>query len=572
MLKIQSTYQWNYPTSELAERAISLSREWGAQPVIAMLMLRRDLESRDKQKSFFVPKLEYLHDPYLMADMHNAVERIIQAKDSNQKLMIYGDYDVDGTTSVALLARYFRHFHDNFITYIPDRYKEGYGLSKAGIDFALEAGCSLLIALDCGIKAVELVDYANSMGLDIIICDHHTPAETLPNAVAVLDPKRSDCLYPYKELSGCGVGFKLLSALDLRTNRNADFLLQQLDILALSIGADIVPITGENRILAYFGMRQIKASPSVGIHALIKVSGRAIHSIDDVVFSVAPRINAAGRIEHGSLAVELLSTEVPHRAKQLAEKVNLLNQQRRDLDKTITNEALEQIKSSLNPEAPATVVWSDSWNKGVIGIVASRLIETHYRPTIVLTRSGDVYAGSARSVEGFDLYNALDKCRDELIQFGGHKYAAGMTILPEKLEEFKSKFLSTVDQLIEVGQKTPTLYIDAVLPFDQIDETLINTLRRMHPFGPSNMKPVFVTRNLIVTENSKKVGADLTHLKMELVDPQSGETINAIAFGMGDKLETLLASERVHVAYHLEENHWNGKVSKQLHVLDLEAE
>ena len=572
MLKIHPSYQWNYPSSELAERAMLLCREWGTQPVIAMLMLRRDLETRDKQKSFFVPKLEFLHDPYLMADMHKAVDRIIRAKESNQKFMIYGDYDVDGTTSVALLARYFKHFHNNFITYIPDRYKEGYGLSKAGIDFALEAGCSLLIALDCGIKAVELVDYANTKGLDIIICDHHTPAEILPNAVAVLDPKRSDCLYPYKELSGCGVGFKLLSALDLKTKRNADFLMQQLDILALSIGADIVPITGENRILAYFGMRQIKASPSLGINALIKVSGRAIHSIDDVVFSVAPRINAAGRIEHGSLAVELLSTEDPHRAKLLAEKVNLLNQQRRDLDKTITNEALEQIKSSLIPDAPATVVWNDSWNKGVIGIVASRLIETHYRPTIVLTRSGDVYAGSARSVEGFDLYQALDKCRDTLIQFGGHKYAAGMTILPEKLEAFKAKFLSTVSLSIEPDQKIPTLYIDAVLPFEQIDDTLINTLRRMHPFGPFNMKPVFVTRNLMVTENSKKVGADLTHLKMELVDPQSGETINAIAFGMGNNLEALIASERVHIAYHLEENHWNGKVSKQLHVLDLVAE
>jgi single-stranded-DNA-specific exonuclease len=570
MEKIRSKYTWLYPNKETVKTAVELSEAWGTNPVIAMLMLRRGLESRDDQRVFFTPKLEHLHDPYQMKDMDKAVARVLSAKRNDERIMIYGDYDVDGTTSVALLARYFKQFYPNFITYIPDRYKEGYGLSQQGIDYAIEHQCKLLIALDCGIKSVDLVAQAQERGLDIIICDHHTPGNTIPPAVAVLDPKRSDCLYPYKELSGCGVGFKLLEAIERKTGGNLrEFLFAQLDLLALSVGADIVPITGENRVFAYYGMRQIIACPSEGVKALIKVSGRKIHTIDDVVFSVAPRINAAGRIEHGSLAVELLSTEDPQVAKELAEKVNLLNQQRRSLDKSITDEALTSIQNQIENDAPATVVWNDSWNKGVIGIVASRLIETFYRPTIVLTRSGDVYAGSARSVEGFDLYRALEACRENLIQFGGHMYAAGMTILPEKLHDFKKAFLAEVENTLLPEQKSPKISVDAVLPFEHIDDTLMNTLRRMRPFGPHNMKPVFVTRNLQITEQSKKVGADLTHLKVEFVDPTSGETIDAIAFGMGEYLDDLLQAEKIHVAYHLEENVWNNSVKKQLQVLDL---
>lgn len=570
MEKMDSKYTWLYPNKETVKTAIELSEAWGTNSVIAMLMLRRGLENRDDQKTFFAPKLEQLHDPYQMKDMDKAVARVLSAKRNDERIMIYGDYDVDGTTSVALLARYFKQFYPNFITYIPDRYKEGYGLSQQGIDYAIEHQCKLLIALDCGIKSVDLVAQAQERGLDIIICDHHTPGNTIPPAVAVLDPKRSDCLYPYKELSGCGVGFKLLEAIERKTGGNLrTFLFNQLDLLALSVGADIVPITGENRVFAYYGMQQIIASPSEGVKALIKVSGRKIHTIDDVVFSVAPRINAAGRIEHGSLAVELLSTEDPQVAKELAEKVNLLNQQRRSLDKSITDEALTSIQNQIEHDASATVVWNDSWNKGVIGIVASRLIETFYRPTIVLTRSGDVYAGSARSVEGFDLYRALDACRENLIQFGGHMYAAGMTILPEKLDDFKKAFLAEVENTLLPEQKTPKISVDAVLPFEHIDDTLMNTLRRMRPFGPHNMKPVFVTRNLQITEQSKKVGADLTHLKVEFVDPTSGETIDGIAFGMGEHLDALLQAEKIHVAYHLEENVWNNSVKKQLQVLDL---
>ncbi|MCC5917652.1 MAG: single-stranded-DNA-specific exonuclease RecJ [Cryomorphaceae bacterium] len=562
--------RWVFPSKQEIASAKSFANAWNTSEVIAMLMVKRGLISRCDHRPFFIPSLGNLHAPELMKDMDKAVNRLADAIQKKEKIMIFGDYDVDGTTSVALLASFFSKRYPNFITYIPDRYKEGYGLSTDGIEYALQNQCGVLVALDCGIKSVEKVAWGQKRGIDFIICDHHTPGAKLPPAIAVLDPKRKDCQYPFDELSGCGVGFKLLCALSKKMNWPESEVFDHLDLLALSIGADIVPITGENRILAHFGLQRIKMAPRPGIKALIDVSKRKINTIDDVVFSIAPRINAAGRIEHGSLAVKLLSTQDEAEANTLAEQVDLLNRQRRTLDQEITEEAIEQVVEKLDPNAAATVVYNDDWHKGVIGIVASRLIERYYRPTIVLTKSGDVYAGSARSVEGFDLYEALDTCKDQLIQFGGHKYAAGMTVEPEKVADFAKAFERVVKDRISEAQKTPAIYVDAVLPFDAIGDQLRDTLQRMHPFGPKNMKPVFVTRKLVLGDASRCVGEDEKHLKLQVVDPDTGICMDGIAFGMGHLLPDLKSAESFHLAYHLEENHWNGKVSLQLHVLDIQ--
>ncbi len=533
-------------------------------------MLKRGLLTRQALREFFMPDTDKLHNPFLMKDMDEACARLMRAINNNERIIFFGDYDVDGTTSVALMASFFTQHYPNFLTYIPDRYKEGYGLSKEGIDFAVSESCSLMITLDCGIKSVALVKYAAEKNLDVIICDHHTPANELPPATAVLDPKRNDCNYPYKDLSGCGVGFKLLCAYASKNNISLDEVLQHSDLLTLSIGADIVPITGENRVLATYGMARIKRHPCAGIASLIRVAKRNIHTIDDVVFTIAPRINAAGRMEHGNLAVELLSTTNQERANHLAERLDALNNQRRHTDVSITDQAVEQIASELQPDAAATVVYKDDWHKGVIGIVASRLIEKHYRPTIVLTKNNGVYAGSARSVIGFDLYAALEECSEEMIQFGGHMYAAGMTVEASKIKAFAQRFEDVVRRRILPEQTIPRLDIDAVLPFADISETLTNTLRRMEPFGPENMKPIFVTRNLILGENSRVVGNDESHLKLEVIDPNTGETRNGIAFKKAHLLPQLKEASHVHLAYHLNENKWNGKSSWQLHVLDID--
>ncbi|MCH8546369.1 MAG: single-stranded-DNA-specific exonuclease RecJ [Cryomorphaceae bacterium] len=565
-----SSYRWNYPKQNDAITARDLAKDWQTNEVIAMLMHRRQLHSKDALKTFFKPSFQNLHDPFDMKDMATAVNRLSLAIQNNEHIVFFGDYDVDGTTSVALMKSFFSSRYAHFFTYIPDRYKEGYGLSKDGIDWAISKGCSLMITLDCGIKSVSLVEYAQNKGLDIIICDHHTPGETLPPAIAVLDPKRSDCNYPFKELSGCGVGFKLLCAYAKKNAIAIDEVLEHLDLLALSIGADIVPIVGENRILAHYGMQRIKLNPCMGIAALTKIAKRQIRTIDDVVFTIAPRINAAGRMAHGSEAVELLSTKNLKTAEKLARELDALNLQRRSTDQHITKEAIDIIASRLNPDAASTVVYSEDWHKGVIGIVASRLVERFYRPTIVLTKSNGVYAGSARSVEGFDLYQALEKCENELIQFGGHMYAAGMTVKAENIQDFAERFESVVCALITPEQKIPQLNIDAILPFSLIDDTLTNTLTRMQPFGPQNMKPIFVTRHLILGDGTRCVGSDNSHLKIEVIDPETGESRMGIAFGWGEKLEALKTAERLHLAYHLDENVWNGKSQWQLHVLDID--
>jgi single-stranded-DNA-specific exonuclease len=564
------TYRWVYPPSSDVHKARSLAKQWNTSDVIGMLMLKRSLLTRQNHRDFFTPNINALHDPFLMKDMDAACSRLMRAIDDNERIMFFGDYDVDGTTSVALMASFFKRHYENTLTYIPDRYKEGYGLSKEGIDFAVAQSCGLMVTLDCGIKSVDLVDYANENNLDIIICDHHTPGKKLPNAVAVLDPKQTDCNYPYKELSGCGVGFKLLCAYTSKRNIPIDDVLQHLDLLALSIGADIVPITGENRILAYYGMERIKRSPCAGIASLIKVAKRNIHTIDDVVFTIAPRINAAGRMEHGNIAVELLSSDNAERAKHLAERLDALNQQRRHTDVTITDEAIEQIAARLKPDAASTVVYNDDWHKGVIGIVASRLIEKHYRPTIVLTKSNGVYAGSGRSVAGFDLYAALEECSSEMIQFGGHMYAAGMTIEADNINAFAKRFEVVVSKRIRPEQMHPQLDIDAILPFADINDTLTNTLRRMEPYGPGNMKPIFVTRNLVLGDNTRVVGNDESHLKLEVVDPNTGETRHGIAFKKAHLLPRLKQAAQIHLAYHLKENRWNGKSQWQLHILDID--
>lgn len=564
------TCRWIFPSNEDISQARSLAQHWQTSEVIGMLMYKRQLLDRRAHRSFFLPDINTLHDPFLMHDMTTACNRLIHAISNEERIAFFGDYDVDGTTSVALMASFFAERYPNTISYIPDRYIEGYGLSKRGIDYALSEACSLMITLDCGIKSVDLVDYANQQGLDMIICDHHTPGDTLPPAVAVLDPKRSDCSYPYKELSGCGVGFKLLCAYASKADIPIEEVFEHLDLLALSIGADIVPITGENRTLAHYGMQRIRLHPRAGIAALTKVAKRHIHTIDDVVFTIAPRINAAGRMEHGILAVELLSTKRVERARELAEKLDALNQQRRHTDAYITDAAIEQIAQQLKPEASATVVYKEDWHKGVIGIVASRLIETHYRPTVVLTKSNDVYAGSARSVGGFDLYAALEECREEMIQFGGHMYAAGMTIKASNIERFAQRFEDVVAQRIQPEQQTAQLEIDALLPLSDIDDTLTGTLKRMEPFGPGNMKPVFVSRNLILSDSSRAVGSDETHLKIEVIDSSTGETRAGIAFKKAHMLAELRAAKHIHIAYHLDENRWNGKSEWQMHVLDID--
>lgn len=565
-----SSFRWVYPSTKDSDIACELAKAWNTNKVIAMLMHRRQLHSKDVLKAFFKPNLKDLHDPFTMKDMDVAVNRLKKAIKSQERIVFFGDYDVDGTTSVALMKSFFSSRYHDFYTYIPDRYNEGYGLSKQGIDWAINKGCRLMITLDCGIKSVSLVKYAQENGLDIIICDHHTPGETLPPAIAVLDPKRSDCRYPFKELSGCGVGFKLLCAYAKDQDIDINEVFAHLDLLALSIGADIVPIVGENRILAHYGMQRIRLSPCMGIAALTKVAKRHIRTIDDVVFTIAPRINAAGRMAHGSEAVELLSTNDIETANTLARQLDALNQQRRSTDQNITKEAVDIIASRLDPDAASTVVYNEDWHKGVIGIVASRLVERFYRPTIVLTKSNGVYAGSARSVEGFDLYQALEKCENELIQFGGHMYAAGMTVKANNIEQFADRFESVVSEQITPEQKIPQLNIDAILPFSFIDDTLTNTLTQMQPFGPQNMKPVFVTRNLILGDDTRTVGSDNSHLKIEVIDPQTGESRMGIAFGWGEKMEALKNAEHLHLAYHLDENVWNGKSLWQLHVLDID--
>ena len=536
----------------------------------ASLLVQRGITSFDQARQFFRPSIADLHDPFLMKDMDLAVGRIETALAKQEKILVFGDYDVDGTTAVSLVSAYLKTRTEQVATYIPDRYIEGYGVSFQGIDFASDNEFSLIIALDCGIKSVAHVQYAQERGIDFIICDHHRPGEILPEAIAVLDPKRDDCFYPYDELCGCGIGFKLIQALAQNQNQDVEELLPYLDLVATAIAADIVPMTGENRALAYLGLQVMNTNPRPGIRALLQHVKNKIYTISDVVFTLAPRINAAGRIKHGNYAVALLSEFDQEQALQFAADIEQFNADRKVLDQFITQEALAQIIQNKEENAATTVVFQADWHKGVIGIVASRVIETYHRPTLVFTQSGEYYAASARSVPGFDVYEALEACAEHLVQFGGHKYAAGLSLKPENYAAFKQAFEKVVQATLPTEMETPEIEIDAEIELAQITPKLMRILKQFEPFGPQNLAPVFLTKNLRDTGYAKPIGADQTHLKLQVVQGNS-ERFGAIGFGLSDKLSLVNQRQSFEAVYCLEENDWNNTVSIQLRIKDIQA-
>lgn len=546
-----------------------LSAALGIDFPIAQLLVQRGIDTYEKAKDFFRPSLSGLHDPFLMKDMEKAVARIEKAIAQGENILVFGDYDVDGTTSVALMSSYLRTIHPNVDTYIPDRYEEGYGVSYMGIDYAHDNDMTLIIALDCGVKAIDKVAYAKEKGVDFIICDHHRPGPALPDAVAVLDPKRDDCEYPFDELCGCGVGFKLISALSRKRDQPFSDLLQYLDLVATAIGADIVPIIGENRILAYHGLEVINKAPRAGFEAIIQQMKKQSMTITDVVFIIAPRINAAGRMKHGNHAVTLLTETNLEQAQIFAGEIEQYNADRKEADKTITQEALNQIIENQEENCKTTVVYQEDWHKGVIGIVASRLTETYYRPTLVFTKSGDKLAASARSVKGFDVYNALHECAEFIEQFGGHKYAAGLTLLPENYEGFKACFEKVVARSCEANLLIPEISIDAAIDLADITPKFYRILKQFAPYGPGNMHPTFMTENLVDTGHGKKVGADKTHLKISVTQNGHGKPIGGIGFNIGDKYDLITNKKPFKAAYVLDENEWNNRISLQLRLKDI---
>ncbi len=565
--------RWKIKEQPDPARVKELAAVLNGNEIIAALLLQRGISTLEEAKKFFRPSLSDLHDPFLMRDMDKAVERIERALLQNEKILVYGDYDVDGTTAVALFHTFLTSLGADCGFYIPDRYAEGYGISFTGIDFAKEQGYSLIVALDCGIKAVEKVAYANENGIDFIICDHHRPGATLPAACAVLDPKRDDCSYPYDELCGCGIGFKLAQAITQQLGGTIESVAPLLDLVAVAIAADIVPLTGENRVLATFGLKQINAAPRPGFKAMLQLANlKRTVSVSDIVFIFAPRINAAGRIEHGKAAVELLTSADEATALAAAEAVNKNNTDRRDIDKAITTQALDMLLASpVMQTRKSTVVFDASWHKGVVGIVASRLIERYYRPTIVLTESNGMVTGSARSVKDFDVYEAIEACSELLIQFGGHKYAAGLTLDPANVAAFTERFEAEVCARITGEQLIPEIGIDAEITFGQIDGKLYNVLRQFAPFGPGNMNPVFLTKRACDRGWARVVGEN--HLKFDLIDPAYPDRIfPAIGFGLGHFLSSLANKSEIDVCYAIEENEWNGKVSLQLNVKDIHAQ
>ena len=564
--------RWTLKPKPDSDKLKVLQEALQVDPIVATLLIQRGIETYEDAKTFFRPRLEELHDPFLMKDMDKAVTRIEKAIANKESILVYGDYDVDGTTSVALMSSYLKTKHNLVYTYIPNRYDEGYGISYKGINFALENGFSLIIALDCGIKSVEKVAHAKSLGIDFIICDHHRPAAKIPEAAAVLDPKRTDCEYPFKELCGCGVGFKLVQALALKDGKTAEDLTEYLDLVATAIGADIVPIDGENRALAYFGLKVINTNPRSGIKAILDQVEKTELTITDVVFIVAPRINAAGRMKHGNYAVTLLTEEEPDMAEKYAAEINEYNLDRRETDRRITEEALKQIDEQKEQNRLTTVVYHESWHKGVIGIVASRLIETYYRPTLVFTKSGNKLAASARSVRGFDVYNALENCKEHLEQFGGHKYAAGLTLDEENFEAFKQAFEDEVSKTIDRTLLTPEINIDAQIDFKDITPKFYRILKQFAPFGPSNMTPVFMSENLIDTGYAKRVGEDKTHLRLTATQPESSSRMVSIGFGLGDKCDLISDGKPFRAVYSIDENEWKGNVSLQLKLRDLKKQ
>jgi len=559
--------RWTLKPKPEKEKIDDLAKELQVDAIIAELLCQRNIATYKEAKQYFRPSLDDLHNPFLMKDMGAAVARIENAILNKENILIYGDYDVDGTTAVSLVSSYLKTIYEHIATYIPDRYEEGYGISYQGIDFAQDNDFSLIIALDCGIKAIEKIAYAKDKNIDFIICDHHKPGKEIPKAIAILNPKREDCNYPFDELCGCGVGFKLIQALGVSRNQPVAHFVPYLDLVATAIAADIVPMNGENRTLAYWGLQVINQNPRNGIKAIIHQTKKTVLTITDVVFIIAPRINAAGRIKHGNYAVELLTEMDFNIAIEFAAAIEIFNADRKELDKKITNEALIQIIDNQEEDRFSSVVFQKDWHKGVIGIVASRLIEKFYRPTLVFTQSGDKLAASARSVKGFDIYNALEKCIDFIEQFGGHKYAAGLTLLPENYINFKNKFEEVVANTIDKDLLTPEISVDAEIELSEITPKFFRIIQQMAPFGPQNMKPTFKTSCVRDNGYGKKVGAGKNHLKLNLFQGENTKNFNAIGFNLGPKMD--IVQNDFDIVYALDENEWNGIKSIQLLLKDI---
>lgn len=555
------------------EKVDRLATEVGIDKVLADLLIKRGVETFAQARSFFRPSLDNLHDPFLMKDMDVAVERLHRAVVSGESILVYGDYDVDGTTAVALLYSFVRRFTDKVDFYIPDRYDEGYGVSFKGIDYAVESGAGLIVTLDCGIKAIDKVEYAASKGIDMIICDHHLPEDSLPAAVAVLDPKREDCHYPFDDLSGCGVGFKLVQAYSARYGVPFETLVPLLDLLVVSIASDLVTMVGENRILAHFGLKQLNENPCTGLQAMINLSSlEPGHvSIDDIVFKIGPRINAAGRMETGRLAVELLTSRSLSEAMQIGEKINESNNERKNIDREITQEALDMVQTgNCLCNGSAMIVYNPEWNKGVVGIVASRLVEAYYKPTVVLTKSNGFVSGSARSISGFDLYGAIESCADLLENFGGHVYAAGLTLKEENLPEFARRMDEYISAKIETEMMTPVIEVDSKLSFARITPKFFRILKQFQPFGPGNHNPVFLTENVYDAGTGRKVGAGGVHMKLDLIqEDQPYHQISSIAFNMAEHYDHIKEGNPFDICYSIVENYYRGNSSIQLRIKDL---
>ena len=559
--------RWTLKTQPEKEKVEKLAQELQIDKITAAILCQRNIETFEEAKNYFRPSLKEIHDPFLMKDMDVAVARIETAIENNENILIYGDYDVDGTTAVSLVSSYLKTITPNIATYIPDRYAEGYGVSYMGIDFAQDNNFSLIIALDCGIKAIEKVAYATEKNIDFIICDHHKPGIEIPKAVAILNAKREDCSYPFDELCGCGVGFKLIQALGISRNQTIENFVPYLDLVATAIAADIVPMNGENRVLAYYGLQVINQNPRNGIKAIIHQTKKTVLTITDVVFIIAPRINAAGRMKHGNYAVELLTEMNLDAAIEFAASIEVFNADRKELDKKITDQAIIQIIDNEEEQGFSTVVYQEDWHKGVIGIVASRLIEKYYRPTLVFTKSGDKLAASARSVKGFDMYNALHECEEFIEQFGGHKYAAGLTLLPENYPLFKNKFEEVIENTIDKKLLIPEISVDAAIDLSEITPKFFRIIQLMAPFGPLNMKPTFTSTCVRDNGYGKQVGADKTHLKLNVFQGDNKKNYNAIGFNLGDKMA--FVKNDFDIVYTLDENEWNGRKSVQLVLKDL---
>ena len=548
----------------------SLSKELGIDRPLAQLLVQRGITTFEEAKIFFRPDLSNLHDPFLMKDMDVAIQRIMAAIESGEKVLVYGDYDVDGTTAVALVYKFFKDHLKEIDYYIPDRYDEGYGVSEKGIDYAAQHGITLVIALDCGIKAVDKIDYARKKGIEFIICDHHNPGEEVPDAIAVLDPKQADCNYPYKDLSGCGVGLKLVQAYCKATGQPDERIYDYLDLVVVSIASDIVPITGENRIMAYYGLKKLNESPSLGLQAIKEVAGidRKQIDIEDIIFKIGPRINAAGRMESGKKSVDLLVCDNSKDAAIISERINNFNLDRRSIDMEITRQAIEMIRASNKlQERNSTVLYNPDWHKGVIGIVASRLLDHYYKPTVILTRSNGFATGSARSVSGFDLYKAIESCSDLLENFGGHKYAAGLTMKIKNIQKFTDRFEKIVSENIDPELLIPVLEIDTELQLMEINDKFFRVLKQFQPFGPENLSPIFLSENVVDNGYGRTVGNNGEHLKLTLIQEENPfKVFPAIAFHQGQDFQKINKGAPFDICYQLMENDFRGRVSLQIHV------